>query len=69
MALAQCTLVTAATHLAAPAAAESLQQAMYIPELDALIFLATEFSEEGADQLLLEKGIKALHEAAGQQRI
>lgn len=40
---------------------------MYIPELDALIFLATEFLEEGVDQPSLEAGISALHEAAGQQ--
>jgi hypothetical protein len=38
---------------------------MYIPELDALIFLATEFLEGIADQPTLETGIKALHEAAG----
>lgn len=40
---------------------------MYIPELDALIFLATEFLEEGVDQPNLEAGINELHEAAGQQ--
>ncbi len=39
---------------------------MYIPELDALIFLATEFLEGDADQPTLESGIRALHEAAGQ---
>ena len=38
---------------------------MYIPELDALIFLATEFLEGDADQPTLESGIRALHEAAG----
>ncbi|DBA96950.1 hypothetical protein WJX77_001292 [Trebouxia sp. C0004] len=38
---------------------------MYIPELDALIFLATEFLEGDADQPTLQSGIKALHEAAG----
>ncbi|KAL0023910.1 hypothetical protein WJX79_010088 [Trebouxia sp. C0005] len=38
---------------------------MYIPELDALIFLATDFLEGDADQPTLESGIKALHEAAG----
>ena len=38
---------------------------MYIPELDALIFLATEFLEGDADQPTLDSGIKALHEAAG----
>ncbi|KAF6224675.1 hypothetical protein HO173_012916 [Letharia columbiana] len=37
---------------------------MYIPELDALIFLATEFLEGGADRPILATGIRALHEAA-----
>ena len=40
---------------------------MYIPELDALIFLATEFLEGGADRPILATGIRALHEAAGQR--
>lgn len=38
---------------------------MYIPELDALIFLATEFSGSSVDQPSLKSGVKALHEAAG----
>ena len=38
---------------------------MYIPELDALIFLATEFLEEDVDRPVLQAGITALHEAAG----
>ena len=38
---------------------------MYIPELDALIFLATEFSGSTVDQPTLKAGVKALHEAAG----
>lgn len=38
---------------------------MYIPELDALIFLATEFSGGSVDQPSLKAGVKALHEAAG----
>lgn len=38
---------------------------MYIPELDALIFLATEFLGGGDDQPRLQVGIKALYEAAG----
>ena len=38
---------------------------MYIPELDALIFLATEYLEEDVDRPVLQAGIKALHEAAG----
>ena len=38
---------------------------MYIPELDALVFLATEFLGGGVDQPHLQAGIKALYEAAG----
>lgn len=38
---------------------------MYIPELDALVFLATEFLGGGADQPQLQVGIEALYEAAG----
>lgn len=38
---------------------------MYIPELDALIYLATEFLGGGDDQPHLQVGIKALYEAAG----
>ena len=38
---------------------------MYIPELDALIFLATEFLGGGDDQPHLQVGIQALYEAAG----
>ena len=38
---------------------------MYIPELDALIFLATEFLEGDADRPALQSGVKALYEAAG----
>ena len=42
---------------------------MYIPELDALIFLATEFLKGGDNQPTLESGISSLHEAAGQQAV
>ena len=43
--------------------------AMYIPELDALIFLATEFSGSTVDQPTLKAGVKALHEAAGAPQV
>ena len=39
---------------------------MYIPELDALIFLATEFLDGGDNQPTLQSGISSLHEAAGE---
>ena len=38
---------------------------MYIPELDALIFLATEFLGGSADQPTLQAGVKAFHETTG----
>lgn len=38
---------------------------MYIPELDALVFLATEFLEGTTNQPSLHNGIEALQQASG----
>ena len=38
---------------------------MYIPELDAIIFLATEYVEGSPDQPTLSHCREALHQAAG----
>ena len=38
---------------------------MYIPELDAIIFLATEYVEGSLDQPTLSHACEALHQAAG----